>query len=204
MYSRYLFPCLMDFGMRFEPFTRYRRRILAGLSGEGLEIGAGTGLNFKHYPPEVAQLNTVDPNPGMEWLSGRRAAKATVSIRRGTLSAEILPFGDGYFDFVVSTWTLCSIPEVERALSEVYRVLKPGGEFRFVEHGLAPDENVRRWQHRLTPVQKIVADGCHLNRDMAALVDGAGFEMANLETFYLSRSPKSVGYFYLGRATKKL
>jgi ubiquinone/menaquinone biosynthesis C-methylase UbiE len=202
MYSRYLFPCLMDFGMRFEPFTRYRRTVLKGLSGNGLEIGAGTGLNFRHYPVEVTRLDTVDPNPGMEWLSGRRASRASVRIERGTLSAETLPFDDASFDFAVSTWTLCSIPDVERALSEVFRVLKSGGEFRFVEHGLAPDVSVQRWQHRLTPVQKVIADGCHLNRDMAALVAGAGFRLAEMQTFYLSKSPKAVGYFYLGKAVK--
>jgi len=201
-YGRYIFPFMMDLGMRGEPFSSLRRELLREIRGEVLEIGAGTGLNFKHYPAQVTRLTTVDPNPGMSTRAGSRARKAPFPVEHIPISAESLPLEDNRFDAVVTTWTLCSIPDADAALAEVFRVLRPGGLFYYIEHGLAPDEHVQKWQHRLTPVQKVIADGCHLNRPIGSLIHGAGFEMRSQKEFYLKHAPKSVGYFYMGQAAK--
>jgi ubiquinone/menaquinone biosynthesis C-methylase UbiE len=200
LYRSILFPFLMDVAMRDRPFTRFRKTLLRGLSGHVLEIGAGTGLNLPHYEVGVERLTLVDVNPGVNRYVSKRIRLAPFPVDYTTLTAESLPFDDASFDAVVSTWTLCSIPDVQAALGEVRRVLKPGGEFRFVEHGLAPDAAVRRWQHRLNPIQRCVADGCHLNRDMTSLITGAGFDLTNLSQAYVPKTPKWVGYFTLGTA----
>lgn len=200
LYRSVLFPFLMDVAMRDRPFTRFRKALLNGLGGHVLEIGAGTGLNLPHYEPGVDRLTLIDVNPGVNRYVARRMRSAPFPVAYTTLTAESLPFADASFDAVVSTWTLCSIPDVRAALLEVRRVLKPGGEFRFVEHGLAPDADVQRWQHRLNPVQNRIADGCHLNRDIAALIAGAGFDLRHLSQDYVPKTPKWVGYFTIGTA----
>lgn len=203
MYKTHIFPFFMDLGMRGRPFTRYRREVLRSVQGDVLEIGAGTGLNFPHYPENVEEVHTVEPNPGMGSRAGKRAGRAGIRLHQHVLSAEILPFPDARFDAVVSTWTLCSIPDVQRALAEVFRVLRPGGKFTYVEHGLAPDENVQRWQHRLNPLQNVIADGCNLNRDMHTLIEQAGLVHLHKDAHYVQNAPKTVGYFYIGVAEKQ-
>lgn len=190
--------------MRWEPFWSLRRALLRDLRGEILEIGAGTGLNFRHYPAAVTRLVTVDPNPGMSDKARRRAQRVPFPVEHIQVSAESLPLDSDQFDAVVATWTLCSIPDPETALREVRRVLRPGGTFHYIEHGLAPDADasVQKWQHRLTPVQKIIADGCHLNRNIEAIIRDSGFEIRTQRTFYLRGSPRTLGYFYEGIATK--
>lgn len=201
-YGNNIFPFFMDLVMRGSPFRELRGEVLMGVRGNVLEIGAGTGLNFAFYPPEVASLVTVDPNEGMSAKATKRGNNVAIDVEHVQLSAEKLPFADESFDFVISTYTLCSIPQIETALSEVFRVLRKGGEFRYVEHGLAPEKHVRKWQHRLTPFQKVIADGCHLNRDIAGLVRGAGFNLTAGREFYAPKVPKTAGYFYLGAAVK--
>ncbi|KPP96393.1 MAG: Methylase involved in ubiquinone/menaquinone biosynthesis [Bacteroidetes bacterium HLUCCA01] len=203
MYKTHIFPFFMDLGMRGRLFSRYRRTVLRGLQGDVLEIGAGTGLNFPHYPSQVQEIHTIEPNPGMGSRAEKRAEKAGIRLHQHVLSAETLPFTDARFDAVVSTWTLCSIPDVQRALAEVHRVLRPGGRFTYVEHGLAPDENVRRWQHRLNPLQNVIADGCNLNRDIHSLIEQAGLVHVQEDAHYVEHAPKTVGYFYIGIAEKQ-
>jgi len=179
-----------------------RREALAGASGEVLEIGFGTGLNLPHYPAAVTALTAVDPNPGMTGIARRRLDGAPFPVRVETVAAEELPFAAASFDVAVSTWTLCSIPEPERALSEVRRALRPGGRLIFVEHGLAEDQGVARWQRRLTPLQRRIADGCHLDRDIAGLVTAAGFALARLDLFDLPGTPRFLGHLYRGEAVR--
>jgi ubiquinone/menaquinone biosynthesis C-methylase UbiE len=145
-YGNYIFPFFMDLAMRGSLFREFRGEVLLGVRGETLEIGAGTGLNFEFYPPEVTRLVTVDPNEGMSAKAKKRGNNVAIDVEYVQLSAEKLPFPDESFDFVISTWTLCSIPQIETALAEVFRVLRKGGEFRYVEHGLAPEKHVRKWQ----------------------------------------------------------
>ncbi len=182
--------------------TAYREEVLADVSGEVLEIGFGTGLNLPYYPDRVQRITTVDPNPGMNALAKKRIQKSAIAVDSQLLSGENLPMADNSFDSVVSTWTLCSIPNVEQALSEIYRVLKPGGKFFFIEHGLSHDRSVQIWQHRLTPIQKVIADGCHLDRNIWQLVE-SHFDAVKIEQFAANQLPKIVGYFYKGHALKQ-
>ncbi len=201
LYSRYLFPRLMDRMMGDETLSRYRRQLLADVQGEILEIGFGTGLNLPHYPASVQKLTAIDVNVGMNALAQKRLAASPIGVDYRVLNGEKLPIADQTFDSVVSTWTLCSIAKVEQALQEVQRVLKPGGRFFFIEHGLSNDPNVQVWQHRLTPIQKVIADGCHLDRDISALVK-ATFPTVTLTQFWEDSLPKIGGYFYQGVALK--
>ena len=202
LYSRYVFPRLMNLAMSGGTFTKQRVQVLADVGGEVLEIGFGTGLNLPHYPAGLERLTTIDPNPGMSALARKRIARSPIQVKFETLDSERLPMADETFDHVVSTWTLCSIPHVERALTEIRRVLKPEGRFHFVEHGLSPDPAVQKWQHRLNPIQKAIGDGCHLDRDFRALIGGQGFRFVDLDTFYMKKAPRFAGYLYRGEAAK--
>lgn len=199
-YREKIFPRLCHLALSDERMDRYRRETLASAAGEVLEIGLGTGLNLPHYPEAVEKVVAVEPNRGMHHLAAPQLAKASVPAEILAHGAEDLPFPDARFDCAVSTWTLCSIPQVGEALAEIHRVLKPGGAFLFMEHGLSPRLGVARWQRRLTPIQRRVADGCHLDRDMEALLMASGFDLAEHERFYLPRTPAPFGYVYRGRA----
>jgi ubiquinone/menaquinone biosynthesis C-methylase UbiE len=201
IYSRIIFPRLMDASMSGENLSKHRRTLLAEVTGEILEIGVGTGLNFQHYPDTVRQLTTVDVNPGMGKLARDRATAANIQVIHHTLSGENLPMDDASFDTVVSTWTLCSIPNVAQAIREVHRVLRPGGKFFFVEHGLSNDPKVQTWQRRLNPIQNVLGDGCNVDRDMAQLIKQS-FTEVNLTAFPEPSLPKFAGYFYKGMAVK--
>jgi ubiquinone/menaquinone biosynthesis C-methylase UbiE len=201
LYSRILFPRLMDRAMSGENLGQYRRSLLQNVRGDILEIGLGTGLNLAHYPDSVQRLTSVDVNPGMAAIAQKRAQTAGITLDSHTLSGEQLPMADETFDTVVSTWTLCSIPDVARAIAEVHRVLKPGGQFFFIEHGLSNIPSVQVWQHRLTPIQRVIGDGCHLDRDIAQLV-GQMFPQVALEQFAEPSLPAVGGYFYKGVGIK--
>lgn len=200
-YSQVIFPRALDWVMSDPVFTQYRQEVLSEVSGEVLEIGFGTGLNLAHYPESIQKLTAIDSNPGMNALARKRIQSSGIIVANRVLNGESLPIADNSFDSVVSTWTLCSIAKVELALQEIHRVLKPGGKFFFIEHGLSDDHKVQVWQHRLTPLQKIIGDGCHLDRNMKKLVENQ-FEVLKLEEFYMKETPKFAGYMYKGVATK--
>lgn len=201
LYDRCILPWLIDLAMRNRALARYRDRALASAQGKVLEIGAGAGLNLPRYGNAVTHICALDPSAALLHLAaGRRdAAPSAVALLRGV--AEQLPFRDGSFDSIVMTWTLCSIPDPLAALGEMRRVLKPGGRLLFVEHGLAPEPNIARWQHLLTPGWKRIAGGCHLDRPADALIRNAGFRLAALDTGYM-RGPKPWTFMYEGVATR--
>jgi ubiquinone/menaquinone biosynthesis C-methylase UbiE len=202
IYSRLIFPTLIDRVMSGDDFASYRRKILADATGSVLEIGFGTGLNLAYYPSnKVQKITTIDVNPGMNNLAQKRIATSPISVDYQVLNGEKLPMADATFDTVVSTWTLCSIQQVELAISEIYRVLKPGGKFLFIEHGLSNEPKIQTWQHRLTPLQKIIADGCHLDREIKSLITSQ-FANLTVKEFYTPNKPKIGAYFYQGVATK--
>jgi ubiquinone/menaquinone biosynthesis C-methylase UbiE len=201
LYSRWLFPQLMDWTMAGDEFSQYRRDVLAQVSGEILEIGFGTGLNLQHYPKSVHAITTVDINPGMSAIARRRIQASGITVKHYVLDGKSLPMPDDSFDSVVSTWTLCSIADVEQALREIYRVLKPNGRFFFIEHGLSSEPKVQVWQHRLTPIQKVIADGCHLDRNIQSLIEKY-FQQATIARFASKNLPEIAGYFYKGVAQK--
>jgi ubiquinone/menaquinone biosynthesis C-methylase UbiE len=201
LYSRLIFPRLLDLTMSGKELHHYRRSLLQAVTGQVLEIGFGTGLNVPYYGSGVTALTAIDPNEGMNAISTPRIQASTIEITLQTARAESLPMKAERFDAVVCTWTLCSIPDVAIALKEVYRVLKPGGKFFFIEHGLSPEPKVGAWQRRITPLQRRIADGCHLDRPMATLIE-AVFEQVEWQEFYATDLPKLMGYFYKGIATK--
>jgi ubiquinone/menaquinone biosynthesis C-methylase UbiE len=182
-------------------FNAYRQELLANASGDVLEIGFGTGLNLSYYPEEIEKLIAIDANPGVLSIAQKRIQASQISVQQQLLNGENLPMLDNTFDTVVSTWTLCSITNVEKAIQEIYRVLKPGGKFIFIEHGLSSETQVQVWQNRLTPLQKIIGDGCHLNRNIKQLI-ASKFESVNVKEFYAEGIPKVFSYFYQGIATK--
>jgi ubiquinone/menaquinone biosynthesis C-methylase UbiE len=195
-------PRLTDKALSNDEVGELRAATCAGLHGRVLEIGFGSGLNLPHYPPEVTSISAVDPADTGWALSERRRARSAVPVERTGLDGQRLEAPDASYDAVLSTFTLCTIPDAAAALEEVRRVLGPGGSFHFVEHGLAPDDSVVAWQHRLEPLQKRVFAGCHLTRDIPALVTAAGLEITMLEQRYLPgpRIGRPWSYGYLGRA----
>mgnify|MGYP000880865571 CR=1 FL=1 len=199
-YRERVFPRILEWTARDRELNRLRRQAVAPARGEVLEIGFGTGLNLPLYPTAVSRITAIDPNPGMTRLARRRADELQRDIEHTQGSAEAMPFDSGRFDCVLSTLTLCSIPDVQAALREVRRVLKPGGEFLFFEHGRHPDERVSRWQDRLDGLWGWMFDGCHINRDIGSLVRGSGLRLLSEEHPPLPRAPSLVGYCYLGRA----
>ncbi len=210
IYSRLIFPTLIDRVMSGEDFANYRRIVLADAVGSVLEIGFGTGLNLAYYPQgRVEKITTVDVNPGMNKLAQKRIAASSIEVEYRVLNGEKLPMADDTFDTVVSTWTLCSIKQVETAIAEIHRVLKPGGKFLFIEHGLSNEPNIQTWQHRITPIQKVIGDGCHLDylryskaeRPIRLLI-AKQFNNLDVREFYSPNTPKIGGYFYQGVAIK--
>ena len=200
-YSQVILPRLMDWSMSDPIFAQYRQKVLSEVSGEVLEIGFGTGLNLPYYPEQIQKITTIDINPGMNSLAQERIAASSIQVDNKVLNGEHLPMAENSFDSVVSTWTLCSIANLNQALQEIHRVLKPGGKFFFIEHGLSEEPNIQVWQNRLNPLQKVVADGCHLNRNIEQLVKNH-FQLLKLEKFYVPNLPKTHSYMYEGVATK--
>ena len=201
LYADQILPRAIDLALRGGEFARPRARVAAGLEGEVLEIGFGSGLNIPYYPAGVKRVRAVDPAAAGRKLAAERAAACPVPIEYIGADAETLPAADASVDNVLSTWTLCTIPDAMRALAEIRRVLRPGGAFRFVEHGLAPDAMVARLQHRLTPFQRRAFGGCHLNRRIDHLVAAAGLELTRLDTYYM-KGPRALGYTFEGVAVR--
>jgi SAM-dependent methyltransferase len=190
VYAEHVVPRIVNLTCAMRDLDPLRERACAGLHGQVVEVGFGSGLNVPFYPATVASVRAVEP-ADLGWRLARdRVTAATVPIERAGLDGQALPFPDDTFDCALSTWTMCTIPDIAAALAEVRRVLVPGGTLHFVEHGLAPDEKVRTWQNRLNPVQKRLFGGCHLNRDIRGLVAGAGFEIRDAESFYGEHAPR--------------
>ena len=195
-------PHLTDRALRGEEIGELRREACAGLSGRVLEIGFGSGLNLRFLPSAVTEVRAVEPADAGWALSARRRARTATPVQRTGLDGQRLTEADGSVDAALVTFSLCTIPDPTMALAEVRRVLRPGGSLHFLEHGLAPDPGVVRWQRRLDPVQGRVFAGCHLTRDVPALLTDAGFSVADLRAEYLPGPgvARPWSYGYLGRA----
>ncbi|HET6467601.1 MAG TPA: class I SAM-dependent methyltransferase [Geminicoccaceae bacterium] len=200
LYRERVLPWLIHGAMRQEQLAPLRQRVVQGATGRVLEVGIGSGLNLPLYGRDVELVYGVDPSEALLEMARRRAGWMSFKVTLLVQSAEHLPLADRSFDTVVSSWALCSIPDVAAALAEIRRVLKPGGRLLFVEHGAAPEPAVRRWQDRLTPLWRPLAGGCHLNRPIDRLIAGAGLALADLETGYLVEGPRLLTYHYLGVA----
>ena len=198
-YDERVLPYLVHLTMRQETFFAYRQRVVQDAHGRVLEIGVGSGLNLPLYGERVRQVTGLDPSPRLLSMARRVQAGSRVPFELIEASAEAIPLANESIDTVVSTWTLCSIPDALAALREMRRVLRPAGELRFIEHGRAPEATVRLWQDRLTPAWKRLAGGCHLNRPIRELLEDAGFRVERMDTGYM-KGPKPMTFMYEGQA----
>lgn len=199
-YTEQVLPRLQNRLLDLGETRRLRARICENLSGDVVEIGFGSGLNLPHLPTPVTGVWAIEPSAVGRSLAAERVARAAAPVTFAGLDGQQLPFPDDRFDAGLSTWSLCTIPDPVLALREVRRVLRPGGRFHFLEHGLSADAGVARWQHRFTPVQRRLAGGCHLDRNMSALLTEAGFQVTELATYYEKTGPRILGHMYEGRA----
>ena len=194
-YQDRILPHLVNLAMRNRRLVPYRQRVTSATQGRVLEIGIGSGLNLPFYQPGVGEIMGLEPAPPLLAMAQLAATQAPAPVSLIEGSAEAIPLDDGSIDNIVSTWTLCTIPNVAEALLEMRRVLTPNGRLLFVEHGLAPEPSVRKWQDWLTPAWKRLAGGCHLNRPISVLIEDAGFCIERLETGYLAgRNPMAFMY----------
>jgi SAM-dependent methyltransferase len=200
IYGQRVLPRILNVAGGMKAIEPIRRRVCDGLAGDVVEIGFGSGLNIPFYNSAVTRVDAIEP-ADLAWrLAHRRVSATPIPIQRSGLDGQSLPFADNSYDAALSTLTLCTIPDVAAALSELRRVLKPGGTLHFVEHGLAPDESVRRWQHRVEPIQKRLLGGCHLTRPIVDLLKTAGFTITEVDVFYQKSAPKFEGAYSLGIA----
>ena len=198
-YQDQIFPLLINLAMRRQELAAYRSRVIPSANGRVLEIGVGSGLNLPFYSHNVERLFGLDPSAKLLSMVRRNLRPNTPSLELIEGSAEAIPLESASVDTVVTTWTLCSIPDAGRALREMHRVLRPTGRLLFVEHGRAPEPNVRWWQDHLTPVRKRIGGGCHLNRAIQSLIEDGGFQFDRFETGYM-RGPKPLAFMYEGSA----
>jgi ubiquinone/menaquinone biosynthesis C-methylase UbiE len=200
-YNEQIVPRLTDLVLGGREFARLRARVASGLEGEVLEVGFGSGRNVPHCPPAVKRVRAVDPATVGRRLAAKRIAASAVTVEYIGLDGQDLPLENGSVDHVLTTWTLCTIPDVPRALAEIRRVLRSGGSLHFLEHGRSPDPKVARWQDRLTPIQRRIAGGCHLNKPIDRLLANA-LDVTRMANYYV-RGPKPLGYMFEGVATKR-
>jgi ubiquinone/menaquinone biosynthesis C-methylase UbiE len=199
VYDKWILPRLTDLAMRNKEATRYRSQLVPKACGTVLEIGVGSGLNLPFYGTAVSRLYGLDPSEQLLQMARERASAATFPVEFLAHTGEEIPLGDCCLDMVVTTWTLCTIPDPLKALKEMRRVLKPGGTLLFAEHGLAPDANVRGWQERLNPLWRKVTGGCNLNRKMDALIETSDFRIVQLDMAY-TKGLRPMSFIYSGRA----
>ena len=200
-YRGQVLPRLVDWGCGGAGMDRWRSKVIAGLKGRVVEVGFGSGRNVELYPREVEIVLAVEPSAGARKLARKRIAASKVPIEHIGLDGQSIPLGDDSCDCALATFTLCTVPDARQVLAELRRVLKPGGSFHFLEHGLSPDASVARWQRRLDPLQRRIADGCHLTRDPLALLAEAGFDVEWSKQRYV-KGPRPWSYFTAGVATK--
>ncbi len=206
VWGNQVLPRLTEAALRNDGIGRYRSKVARELNGEIVEIGFGSGLNVAHYPPTVNRVIAIEPSLVARGMASERIAGSPVAVELRGLDGQHLPLGDSSVDGALSTFTLCTIPDVRLALSEIYRVLKPGGSFAFLEHGASPNQGVARWQNRLNALQQRFAGGCNLNRPIDRLITAAGFSTIWIEQEQLPgmKAGAPWSYFYYGVAQKPL
>ena len=200
LYNRYVCPHVINLAMQTKPFRRQREKVIPQASGRVLEIGIGSGLNLDFYDKsKITEIFAVEPDSILLEKAKIKANQNNISLNIQKLTAELLPFENGTFDTVVSTYTMCSIYELDSAMIELKRVLKSDGSFIFSEHGKAPDSNIYKWQKRLNPIQKRIGGGCHLDKDIPKIITNSDFKLQELNSMYIP-GPRFLSYHYWGRA----
>jgi ubiquinone/menaquinone biosynthesis C-methylase UbiE len=200
VYGDRVLPHVINIAMNTKQNRLTRQRVCEGLAGDIVEIGFGTGHNLPFMPAAVTRVRAVEPSERSVELARARIEAAAMPVEVVGLDGQTLPLPDDSADNVLCTWSLCTIPDAVAAVTEMRRVLRPGGALHFVEHGCSPNEKVRRWQDRLNGFQQRIAGGCNLNRDIPALIEAGGFTVSRLDTYYAKGEPKTLGYLYEGVA----
>lgn len=200
-YNDFVLPWCIDLSCGMKALAPQRKRVASGLHGTVLEVGFGSGLNLPFMPAAVERVLAVEPSERARRLAQKRVEQSRCEVQYAGLDAQRVQLDDAVADCALSTFTLCTIPDVARALGEIKRILKPGGQLFLLEHGAAPDAGVARWQNRLNGFQQTVAGGCNLNRDIRAILEHAGFRAEALESGYFKEMPRTHGYLYSGVAT---
>tara|TARA_B100000242_G_scaffold156758_1_gene112042 strand:- start:1561 stop:2181 length:621 start_codon:yes stop_codon:yes gene_type:complete len=204
LYDKYILPKFLNCACGSKPVSRQRQKVVPLVEGKVLEVGIGSGLNLPFYDKsKIDELWGLDPSEELSDMARKVADKENIVVNFISSGAEEIPLPDKYFDSVLITYTMCTIPEVARANREIKRVLKRGGKLIFCEHGEAPDETIRKWQKRINPFWGKLAGGCNINRKIPSLIQNAGFEIVELEEMYLPKTPKIAGYNYWGYAVEK-
>ena len=204
LYDKYVLPKFLNCACGSNPVSRQRQKVVPLVEGKVLEVGVGTGLNLPFYDKsKIDELWGLDPSEELSDMARKLADRENIVVNFISSGAEEIPLPDSYFDSVLITYTMCTIPEVARANKEIKRVLKRGGKLIFCEHGEAPDENIRKWQKRINPFWGKLAGGCNINRKIPSLIQNAGVEIVELEEMYLPKTPKIAGYNYWGYAVEK-
>lgn len=202
-YENRILPHIIDRACSIGEIMKLRGQVVPRAKGVVLEVGMGSAINLAFYNPErVHKVYGLEPSEGMRRKARPNIAQSSISVEWLGLPGEKIPLADQSVDTVLLTFTLCTIPDYRSALQQMWRVLKPGGELLFLEHGESPAESTRRWQHRITPWWKKLAGGCHLNRNIADLIRQADFRIVEMENLYVPGAPKIAGYVYMGRALK--
>jgi SAM-dependent methyltransferase len=199
-YDDHVLPRILNVVMNGKEERKIRSRVCAGLTGEVVEIGFGTGHNLPYLPSGVKRLRAVEPSQLAVRLARPRIAASPVAVEVAGLDGQRLPLADDTADSLLCTWSLCTIPDPVAAVAEMRRVLRPGGVLHFAEHGLAPDESVRKWQRRLNGMQQRVGGGCHLSRDIPTIIESAAMTITRLDTYYAKGQPKPYAAMYEGVA----
>lgn len=201
IWEEYFVPPFINLACGAKPIRYQRQKVVPKAKGEVLEVGFGSGLNMPYYNSDnVSRIFALEPSAGMRRRAAERVAASDIPVEFLDLPGEQIPLEDKSVDTVLITYTMCTIPDVMKALEGIKRVIKPGGEMVFCEHGLAPDADVRKWQERIEPFWKPIGGGCHLTRSVPDMLNVAGFEIVEMETMYLPSTPRPLGFNYWGTA----
>jgi|SRR5210317_120784 ubiquinone/menaquinone biosynthesis C-methylase UbiE len=201
-YEKYILPRFLNCACASEPITYQRKKVVPLAEGKILEVGIGSGLNLPFYnKSKIIEIWGIDPSEELNAMAKRVATEENINVKFITSGAEDIPFPDNYFDTVLITYTMCTIPSVLKANEEMRRVLKSGGKMIFCEHGVSPDESIKKWQKRLNSIWGKIAGGCNINRDIPMLIKSSGFKIVMMDEMYLPKTPKIAGYNYWGYAT---
>lgn len=204
LYEKYVLPKFLNCACGSKPVSYQRKKVVPLAEGKVLEIGIGSGLNLPFYDKaKIDEIWGLDPSEQLSEMAKQVADEESMEVKFISSGAEDIPLPDNYFDCVLVTYTMCTIPEVQRANQEIRRVLKGGGKMIFCEHGEAPDQNIRKWQNRINPFWGKLAGGCNINRKIPSLIQDSGFDIIEMEAMYLPNTPKIAGYNYWGYAVSK-
>jgi len=204
LYEKYVLPKFLNCACGSKPVSYQRKKVVPLAEGKVLEIGIGSGLNLPFYDKaKIDEIWGLDPSEELSEMAKQVADKESMEVKFISSGAEDIPLPDNYFDTVLVTYTMCTIPEVQRANQEIRRVLKDDGKMIFCEHGEAPDQNIRKWQNRINPLWGKMAGGCNINRKIPSLIQESGFDIIEMEEMYLPNTPKIAGYNYWGYAVSK-